>query len=132
MSNANAVGDPRAAAAPGKYDLKSGENGHLARAEPLAGRSGGFGARSCTGSAVVALGVLLQIEWLRKTRGTQAFRGCRGRRGRDTVTTPTVLRRGQGRTMRLDHKPALIRSLFAAFLHSYARTWLTYGLFRKS
>ena len=75
MSNTNAVrglrgpkyenwplGDPRAAA-PGKYDLKSGENGHLARAngatggpycppalpsvcgrqfEPLAGRGGGF------------------------------------------------------------------------------------------
>ena len=89
MSNTNAVrglrgpkyenwrlGDPRAAA-PGKYDLKSGENGHLARAngatggpycspalpsvcgrqfEPLAGRGGGFGARSCTGAAVVAFG----------------------------------------------------------------------------
>ena len=134
MSNTNAVrglrgpkyenwplGDPRAAA-PGKYDLKSGENGHLARAngatggpycspalpsvcgrqfEPLAGRGGGFGARSCTSAAVVALGVLLQIECLRKTRGTQAFRGCRGRRGRDGCATSTVLRRGQGRTMRL-------------------------------
>ena len=116
MSNTNAVrglrgpkyenwplGDPRAAA-PGKYDLKSGENGHLARAngatggpycspalpsacgrqfEPLADRGGGFGARSCTSAAVVARGALLQIEWLRKTRGTQAFRGRRGRCGRD-------------------------------------------------
>ena len=125
MSNTNAVrglrgpkyenwplGDPRAAA-PGKYDLKSGENGHLARAngatggpycspalpsvcgrqfEPLAGRGGGFGARSCTSAAVVALWALLQIEWLRlrKTRGTQAFRRCAGRRGRDTVTTPDL------------------------------------------
>ena len=74
------MGDPRAAA-PGKYDLKSGENGHLARAngatggpycspsfpsvcgrqfEPLAGRGGGFGARSCTGAAVVAFWALLQ------------------------------------------------------------------------
>jgi hypothetical protein len=82
------LGDPRAAA-PGKYDLKSGENGHLARAngaaggpycspslpsacgrqfEPLAGRGGGFGARSCTDVAVVALWALLQIECLRKPR----------------------------------------------------------------
>ena len=165
MSNTNAVrglrgpkyenwplGDPRAAA-PGKYDLKSGENGHLARAngatggpycspalpsvcgrqfEPLAGRGGGFGARSCTGAAVVALWALLQIECLRKTRGTQAFRAWPGRCGRDGCAPSTVLRRGQGRTMRLDHKPANIRSFFAAFLHSYARTWLPYGLFRKS
>ena len=49
MSNTNAVrelrgpkyenwplGDPRAAA-PGKYDLKSGENGHLARANGATG-----------------------------------------------------------------------------------------------
>ena len=123
MSNTNAVrglrglkyenwplGDPRAAA-PGKYDLKSGENGYLARAngatggpycspallsvcgrqfEPLAGRRGGFGARSCTGAAVVALGVLLQIEWRRKTRGTQAFRSSSGRCGRDGCAPPTV------------------------------------------
>jgi hypothetical protein len=62
------VCDPRAAP-PGEYGLKSGENGHLARAngaidgpyysptwpsvfgrrcEPLAGRGGGFGGRSCT------------------------------------------------------------------------------------
>ena len=115
------LGDPRAAA-PGKYDLKSGENGHLARAngatggpycspalpsvcgrqfEPLAGRGGGFGARSCTGAAVVALGVLLQIEWRRKTRGTQAFRSSSKRCGRDGCAPSTVLRRGQGRTMRL-------------------------------
>ena len=33
--------------------------------------------------SAVAPGVLLQIECLRKTRGTQAFRGCPGRRGRD-------------------------------------------------
>ena len=135
MSNTNAVrglrgpkyenwplGDPRAAA-PGKYDLKSGENGHLARAngatggpycspalpsvcgrqfEPLAGRGGGFGARSCTGAAVVVLGVLLQIEWRRTTRGTQAFRSSCGRCGRDGCAPSTILRRGQGRTVRLD------------------------------
>jgi hypothetical protein len=63
------VCDPRAAAPPGEYGLKSGENGHLARAngaiggpycsptwpsvfgrrcEPLAGRDGGFGGWICT------------------------------------------------------------------------------------
>ena len=150
MSNTNAVrglrgpkyenwplGNPRAAA-PGKYDLKSGENGHLARAngatggpycspalpsvcgrqfEPLAGRGGGFGARSCTGASVasvVALGVPLQIEWRRKTRGTQAFRSSSGRRGRDGCATSTVLRRGQGRTMRLDLQTGEFPSFFGA------------------
>ena len=125
MSNTNAVkqllgpkhenwplGDPRASA-PGNCDLKSGENGHLARAngatggpyfspalpsvcgrqfEPLAGRGGGFGARSCTSAAVVALGALLQTEWRRKKRGTQAFRAWPGRRGRDGCATPDLPR----------------------------------------
>ena len=147
MSNTNAVrelrgpkyetwplGDPRAAA-PGKYDLKSGENGHLARAngatggpyyspalpsvygrqfEPLVGRGGGFGARSCTSAAVVALWVLLQIEWRRKTRGTQAFHRCGGRRGRDTVTPPDLPRRGQGRTMRLIDANCQISFIFSS------------------
>jgi hypothetical protein len=88
------LGDPRAAA-PGKYDLKSGENGHLPRAngatggsycspalpsvcgrqfEPLPGWGGGFGTRSCTSAAAAARGALLQIECLRKTQGTQAVR----------------------------------------------------------
>ena len=153
MSNTNAVrglrgpkyenwplGDPRAAA-PGKYDLKSGENGHLARAnratggpycspvlpsvcgrqfEPLAGRGGGFGARSCIGAAVVALWALLQIECLRKTRGTQAFRGGPGRRGRDGCATSTVLWRGQGRTMRLDLQTGGFPPFFGAFANRIA------------
>jgi hypothetical protein len=93
------LGGPRAAA-PGKYGLKSGENGHLSRAngatggsycspalpsvcgrqfEPLAGQGGGFGTRSCTSAAAVTRGALLQIECLRKTQGTQAVRRGVGR-----------------------------------------------------
>ena len=88
------VCDPPRAAPPGEYGLKSGENGHLARAngaidgpycsptwpnvfgrrcEPLAGRGGGFGAELLQ-RPHAARGVLLQFECLRKTRGVQAVR----------------------------------------------------------
>jgi hypothetical protein len=87
------VCDPRAAP-PGEYGLKSGENGHLARAngaidgpycsptwpsvfdrrcEPLAGRGGGFGGGAAPAPAHAARGALLQFEWLSKTRGAQAL-----------------------------------------------------------
>jgi hypothetical protein len=82
------VCDPRAAPPPAEYGLaglKSGENGHLARAngaidgpycsstwpsvfgrrcEPLVGRGGGFGGWSCTSQRPqAARGALLQIDW---------------------------------------------------------------------
>jgi hypothetical protein len=104
MPNTNAVRGLRGTKyekIPGKYDLKSGENGHLPRAngaagglycspalpsvcgrqfEPLAGWGGGFGTRICTSAAAVARGALLQIECLRKTQGTQAVRPTRCRK----------------------------------------------------
>jgi hypothetical protein len=94
--------DPRAAP-PEEYGLKSGENGHLARAngaidgpycsptwhsvfgkrcEPLAGRGGGFGGGAAPAPTQAARGALLHFEWLSKTRGAQAFGHCARRPGR--------------------------------------------------
>jgi hypothetical protein len=93
--------NPRAAP-PGEYGLKSGENGHLARANgaidgpycsptwpSVFGRRCGVsrwlvGAVGLGGGAAhqrphAARGALLQFEWLSKTRGAQAFRAWRGR-----------------------------------------------------
>jgi hypothetical protein len=119
MSNTNAVKQLRGpkhgnwpvlgpcAAPTGEYGLKTGENGHLARAngaidgpycspawcnawrrqcEPLiAGRGGGLGVWSCTSAATRGwLGVLLQFEWLGKTRSAlpDLFGHCARRPGR--------------------------------------------------
>jgi hypothetical protein len=88
------VCNPRAAPH-GGYGLKSGENGHLARAngandgpycppiwpsvfgrrcEPLAGRGCVLGGGAAPAPAHAARGALLQFEWLRKTCGAQAVR----------------------------------------------------------
>jgi hypothetical protein len=88
------VCDPRAAP-PGECGLKSGENGHLARAngaidgpycsptwpsgfgkrcEPLAGRGGGCGGWQLHQRPHAARGALLPFECLSKTRGVRAGR----------------------------------------------------------
>jgi hypothetical protein len=95
------VCDPRAAP-PGECGLKSGENGHLARANgaidgpPIFLTSlaqcvwkavgaaagwwgGGFGGGAAPTPAPAARGALLQSECLSKTRDAQAFRAWRGR-----------------------------------------------------
>jgi hypothetical protein len=98
------VCDPRAPAPPGEYGLKSGENGHLARANgaidgpdiahqrgPVCLEGGvsrwlvgvvGLGA-GLLQRPQAARGALLLFECLRKTRGVQAFRCGPGRPGRD-------------------------------------------------
>jgi hypothetical protein len=61
--------------APG--DTQGNVSRQLARAVVL-------GGRSCTRAhSHAARGALLQFEWLRKTRGAQAFRSSSGRPGRD-------------------------------------------------
>jgi hypothetical protein len=93
------------AAPPGGYGLKSGENGHLARAngaidgpycsptrpsafgrrcEPQSGRGGGFGGGAAPAPTRGAWGASSIRVPLRKTRGTHApLRRCGGGPGRE-------------------------------------------------
>jgi hypothetical protein len=120
------VCDPRAAP-PGEHGLKSGENGHLARAngaidgpccsptwpsvfgrrcEPLAGRGGGFGGWSCTSAHTRRLGRFFHSSGLAKRAvRAQAFGHCARRLCAGWFNYAPCSREGQGEQSRCFSQP---------------------------
>jgi hypothetical protein len=120
------VCDPRAAP-PGEYGLKSGENGHLSRAngaidgpycsptwpsvfgrryEPLAGRGGGFGGWSCTSAHTRRVGRFFHSSALGKRAVPRpSGAGVPGGYARGVWVTSTAPGRARGDKAVAFHNP---------------------------